>query len=548
MSWTRRQMLEMGAKLGLLSVAPAAAGCPTDVDDDDSAATDDLWPPLDPCDPEVVDYNYDGELGPETLFSHGVASGDPLADSIVLWTRVTPDADGEVEVYWEVSESADFGVIYASGITATDSSRDYTLKVDAGCLTPSTTYYYRFQSLGRMSPVGRTRSASYGVTAAQRFAFCSCSSMPHGYFHAYRALGERSDIDAILHLGDYIYEYGNGEYGEVREVDPPYEITTLSDYRRRHASYKLDADLQEAHRQHPWICTWDDHETANNSWSDGAQNHNGGEGDWEDRKSAGRQAYLEWLPIREDAEGRLYRRLLNGDLLDIIVLDTRIEGRDEEPSTTDEAYDESRQMLGAEQESWFLDRLSESPSRWKIVAQQVVMGQWSVATDDEGRPRPLNTDSWDGYQAARRRILERIVADAIDGVVVLTGDVHSSWANDLAVDFSAYIPQTAGGSVAVEAVCPGITSPGAGGLSGALQTFNPHIRWGDSGRRGFVLVDATQDALQCDWYLMDEDSVEQSTFVEPTVRQSFVVRPGAMHWEEASAPIGAGGNPDPLAP
>jgi alkaline phosphatase D len=547
MSWTRRQMLEMGAKAGLLSVAPVTVGCPSEANDDDSAVDDGRWPPFEGCDPETVEYSYTGEPGPEDLFRHGVASGDPLADSVMLWTRVTPDGTDDVEVYWEVSLTPDFASVLASGLTTTSGDRDFTVKVESTCLRPATTYYYRFQSLGRTSPIGRTRTAPYGETESRRFAFCSCSSMPHGYFHAYRALGARADVEVVLHLGDYIYEYGNGQYGEVREVDPPYEITTLSDYRRRHAWYKLDPDLQEAHRQHPWVCTWDDHETANNSWSGGAQNHNAGEGSWEDRKAAGRQAYFEWLPLRDGDEGRLYRRLLHGDLLDIIVLDTRIEGRDEEPSSTDEAYEPSRQMLGAEQEAWLLERLSGSPSRWTLLAQQVVMGQWSVATDDQGRPRPLNTDSWDGYQASRARILERVVADAIDGVVVLTGDVHSSWANDLAVDFTTYIAETQQGSVAVEAVCAGITSPGQGGLSGALQTFNPHIRWGDSGRRGFVLVDATHERLQCDWYLMDDGSIEQPGFVEPTVRASYEVRTGDMRWQEAAGPLAGTTGPE-LAP
>ena len=546
MSWTRRQMLELGAKAGLLSLAPAAAGCPSEGDDDDSA-TDELWPPLEDCTPETVTYEYTGDPGPEALFSHGVASGDPLADSVILWTRVTPESAGDVEVYWELSTSSDFSSALASGLFTTNGDRDFTVKVEATCLQPGTTYYYRFQSLGRTSVVGRTKTAPYGSTDQRRFAFCSCSSFPHGYFHAYRQIGERQDIDVVMHLGDYIYEYGNGAYGNIRESDPPWEIVTLEDYRRRHASYKLDPDLQEAHRQHPWICTWDDHETANNSYSDGAQNHNTGEGSWDDRKEAGRTAYFEWLPIREGNEGRLYRQFLTDDLMDILVLDTRIEGRDEEGTTVVEAYDEERQLLGVNQENWLLERLSASPSRWKILAQQVVMGQWSIAQDDEGRPRPLNYDAWDGYQAARRRILERVVGDGIDGVVVLTGDVHSSWANDIALDFTEYIGDTQSGSVAVEAVCPGITSPGEGGLSGALQAVNPHIRWGDSGRRGWVLVDATQERMQADWYLMDDGSVESSNYTAPTVRASFEVRAGDMRWQESAGPLSADDG-DPLAP
>ena len=361
MSWTRRQMLELGAKAGLISLAPAAAGCPSEGDDDDSAANE-PWPPLEECTPETVTYEYTGDPGPESLFSHGVASGDPLADSVILWTRVTPESAGDVEVFWELSTSSDFGSVLASGLFTTNGDRDFTVKVEATCLQPGTTYYYRFQSLGRTSVVGRTKTAPYGSTDQRRFAFCSCSSFPHGYFHAYRQVGERQDIDVVMHLGDYIYEYGNGAYGNIRESDPPWEIVTLEDYRRRHASYKLDLDLQEAHRQHPWICTWDDHETANNSYSDGAQNHNTGEGSWDDRKEAGRTAYFEWLPIREGNEGRLYRQFLTDDLMDILVLDTRIEGRDEEGTTVVEAYDEERQLLGVNQESWLLERLSASPS------------------------------------------------------------------------------------------------------------------------------------------------------------------------------------------
>jgi len=543
MGWTRRQMLELGAKLGLLSAAPVAVGCPGEGDDDDSAV-DDLWPPLDDCDPATEAWSFEGTPAADNVFVHGVASGDPLADAVVLWTRVTSESADAVEVYYEVSLSSDFAEVLASGVLEATSDRDHTAKVDVTCLTPATTYYYRFSALGWTSPVGRTRTAPYGPTTSRRFAFCSCSSAPHGYFHAYRAIAERSDIELVLHLGDYIYEYANGQYGNVRQVDPPNEIVSLSDYRRRHAWYKSDPDLQEAHRQHPWVCTWDDHETADNSWSGGAGNHDGGEGDWGDRRAAGEQAYFEWLPIREGAEGRVYRRLLQGDLVDILVLDTRLQGRDEQGATVEEAYDESRQLLGEEQESWLLDRLTNSPSRWKLLAQQVVMGQWSIAQDDEGRPRPLNYDSWDGYQAARRRLVEHIIGDGIDGVVVLTGDVHSSWANDIVLDFPAYTPAS---SVAVEAVCPGITSPGAGGLAGALQSLNPHIRWGDSGRRGFCLVHATHDELQCDWHLLQEGDIESSTFAAPTVHASWVVRPDTMYWEEAAAPISETAGP-PLAP
>lgn len=541
MAWTRRQMLELGAKLGLLSATPLVPGCPTaSSDDDDSAIEPDPWPPFEGCDPEVVDYQYDGPQGPEDLFQHGVASGDPLADAVMLWTKVSPGAGGppEVEVYWEIAENPEFAPVLGSGLTTASPARDWTVKAESTCLRPGRRYWYRFSALGRTSPVGRTKTAPYGEVENERFAFCSCSSIQHGYFHGYRAIAEREDLDLVMHLGDYIYEFANGEYGDVRDTVPEGETITLEDYRARHADNKRDADLQAAHAAHPWICTWDDHETADNSWMDGANNHDAGEGPWDVRRAAGEQAYFEYLPIREGAEGILYRRLLRGSLLDVIVLDTRLVGRDEEASNNDEAYDPDRQLLGEAQESWLLERLSESPSRWKLLAQQVVMGQWALITDDQGRPTPFNKDAWDGYQAARTKLLEHVVGEGIDGVVVLTGDVHSSWANDIAIDFTAYDPVTRDGAVAVEAVCPGITSPGFGDLAGALIDVNPHIRWGESRKRGFVVVDANPDRLQCDWYLFEDDQIEDPTYSAPFLAASFETRHGEPWWEEAAGPIG----------
>src|SRR5690606_34923935 len=233
-------------------------------------------------------------------------------------------------------------------------------------------------------------------------------------------------------------------------------------YRRRYRHYRLDRDLQEIHRQHPMIVTWDDHEIANDGWVAGASNHDLEEGEWVDRRAAATQAYFEWLPLREGEAGRVYRELPYGDLVHLLVLDTRYEGRAEQVSATDpelyeKIYADEHQLLGAEQEDWLFERLSSSTAQWKLIAQQVMVGQLVLAAGQDGEPnRPFFTDSWDGYESARRRLLGYIRDNAISDVVVLTGDVHSSFVNELTEDpLVGYDPQTGAGSVAVEFVTPG---------------------------------------------------------------------------------------------
>ena len=520
---TRRELMELAAKLGLVSMAPVAAACPA-VEEPPST-----WPPFEGCEPETVAWEWDGEAGPEGLFTHGVASGDPLPGGVILWTRAVADEAQDVEVFWEVATDASLSDVVASGITTAAASRDFTVKVDVACLRPATTYWYRFSAQGRTSPVGRTRTAAYGATEALKFAVCSCSNFPAGYFHGYRAIAEIDDLELVFHLGDYIYEYGGSG---IRPHTPARELVSVDDYRERYAQYRSDPDLQAAHAAHPFVCVWDDHETANNSWSDGASNHNAGEGEWEDRKAAAHQALLEWLPVREPEQGLLYRRFVWGDLADFFVLDTRIEGRDEQSTTQEEAYDPDRQLLGESQEAWLLSGIEDTRSRWTVLAQQVVMAQWSVAADADGRPLPINRDAWDGYFHARQRVLEAIQVAERD-LVVLTGDVHSSWANDLAMDFSAYNVVTHTGGVGVEAVAPGITSGGgAVELAQNLAVSTPHIRWADSLLRGFVVVDASHDGLSAEWHLLDDGTIESPSYAPPSVHARFVVHPGEPWWVE----------------
>jgi alkaline phosphatase D len=250
--------------------------------------------------------------GREPAFLHGVASGDPLQDRVILWTRVTPARlHGAVAVHWRIAADRSLRSPIAAGTAVTDPQRDYTVKVDATGLEPSRSYYYGFRCEGVDSPLGRTRTLPAGAAAALRFASVSCSNYPYGYFNAYRRIAERHDLDFVLHLGDYIYEYPLGSYANpalagIRDVSPAHEIVTLADYRLRHALYRTDPDLQELHRQHPMICVWDDHESANDAWREGAENHNPeqGEGEWQVRRAAAARAYHEYLPIRTSPQGR----------------------------------------------------------------------------------------------------------------------------------------------------------------------------------------------------------------------------------------------------
>ena len=272
-------------------------------------------------------------------FYHGVASGDPLPGRVIIWTRVTPDTStvDSIAVSWRIGTDTNITQVINSGITYTSSDIDYTVKVDVSGLQPDTWYYYSFTAFGKNSLTGRTKTAPTGDTDSLRFAVVSCSSYEHGFFNAYERIASRNDIDAVLHLGDYIYEYQAGSYSNFitdRDYEPSNEILSLSDYRIRFSHYHLDPDLRYLHQQYPWINVWDDHETANNSWTDGADNHTTlTEGSWTDRKSAAVQAYFEWLPIRlpDPADDqRIYRNFNFGDLLDIHMLDTRLEGRAEQ--------------------------------------------------------------------------------------------------------------------------------------------------------------------------------------------------------------------------
>jgi len=510
-------------------------------------------------------------------FEHGVASGDPLHDRVILWTRVTPaSAKSNVPVTYVVATDPALRNVVQRGNVKTGSDRDYTVKVDVDHLQPGTTYYFQFKAEGRSSPVGRTRTLPTGTAGRLRMAVVSCSNHAYGYFNVYARIAQRADLDLMVHLGDYLYEYGAGQYGSVRTPEPPTEIITLGDYRQRHAQYKRDPDSQAAHRQHPLVAIWDDHEIANDAWRDGAQNHQPAtEGGWPDRVAAALQAYYEWMPVREqrsasaaredNAERKPYspadladlkreqRSFQFGNLAELVMLEERLQARSQQlPATiatplgpafvqTGAFADPSRTLLGSAQEAWLTQRLRTTPARWKLIGQGVMFAQLKGvgAANAAGGGAFLNADQWDGYQPARNRLYEVLKGDAshapVNNVVVLTGDIHSSWAADLTQDpnnpdvtSGGYNPATGEGARAVEFVGTSVSSPGIdtdtnGSVAGYLRSINPHFKYINLHRRGYLLLDVTPERVVGEWWYVD--TVASPSNIE-TFGTAFEVRHG----------------------
>lgn len=510
----RHLILGTITNVGLASLLP---GCSSD--DGPPAPTDAGTPG-----PQLGPLPVDG-----ATFAHGVASGDPLVDRVILWTRVTTADAAPVRVQWVVTSDPGLATVVASGEATASADADFTVKVDATGLAAGTTYFYAFAVEGKgRSVVGRTRTLPVGDVARLRLAMTSCANYNNGYFNAYARIAERADLDAWIHLGDYIYEYADGVYGAIaseRPLVPAGEIVSLDDYRKRYAHYRSDADLQEIHRQHPIIAVWDDHETANDSWKGGAENHRPEQGDWEARKVAATRAFLEWLPVRvasADLPPKIWRAFSFGNLMDLLMLDTRLLGRDEQVGDTDPVSgtadkgtpeqwaDPSRELLGQEQEAWLKNELTASKGRsttWRFLGNQVI---FSPTRDPRDR-KPVTTDFWDGYQATRTRLFEHLASNAIGNLVILTGDIHTSWAMDVApdpFDPAKYDPATGKGAVAVEIVGPSVTSLGlegdplASAAAGLLKGANPHLKFNEVTRKGYVLVDVTRERVQAEWYFV----------------------------------------------
>ncbi|MEV6683237.1 alkaline phosphatase D family protein [Streptomyces erythrochromogenes] len=504
-------------------------------------------------------------------FLHGVASGDPTPDGVLLWTRVTPTPEAlpgsglgpAVAVGWEVAVDRAFTRIAALGTTTTSAAADHTVKVDVRGLEPGTRYWYRFTTGAAVSPVGRTLTTAPPdtATAGVRFGVVSCANWESGYFSAYRHLAARTDLDAVLHLGDYIYEYGTGEYPKppnvVRRHEPRHEILTLSDYRTRHGTYKTDADLQALHAAHPVVAIWDDHEFANDAWSGGAENHTPGtEGDWAVRAAAAKQAYFEWMPVRASTAGTVYRRLRFGRLADLHLLDLRSFRSQQAKAGSGSVDDPGRTITGRAQLDWLKSGLASSDATWKLVGTSVMISPVAFASLPANLMGPLagllglpeggltvNADQWDGYTRDRKELLKHIKDRSIRNTVFLTGDIHMAWANEVPYDMATY---PGSGSAAAEFVVTSVTSDNLDDTLGvpadtaslaaeaAVRAANWHVKWVDMDAHGYGVLDVTAQAAQMDYYVVSDRTDRKATVAWS---RSYRTANGTLRVERAEQPV-----------
>ncbi|MCF3118152.1 alkaline phosphatase D family protein [Streptomyces arenae] len=487
-------------------------------------------------------------------FRHGVASGDPLPDGVLLWTRVTPTPDAvpgsgkgpDTEVRWEIAEDKGFTRVVGRGSTTARAAADHTVKADVRGLRQATTYYYRFSVEGGSdgspvhSPVGRTRTTPAHDASAHgvRFGVVSCANWEAGYFSAYRHLAARTELDAVLHLGDYIYEYQSGEYPAakyvVRPHEPKHEILTLADYRTRHGVHKTDADAQAMHATHPVIAIWDDHEFADNAWSGGAVNHTPGtEGDWAQRMAAAKQAYFEWMPVRASTEGTVYRRVRYGKLADLHLLDLRSFRSEQAGFGSGDVDDPDRTITGRAQLDWLKSGLASSDASWKLVGTSVMISPVAFGSLPAHLLEPLaellglpkegltiNADQWDGYTDDRKELISHLRDNNIRNTVFLTGDIHMAWANDVPAKASTY-PLSS--SAATEFVVTSVTSDNIDDMlhiaphtlsvvaAGAIKAANRHVKWLDMDSHGYGVLDVTAERSQMDYYVVSDRTDPKAT-------------------------------------
>lgn len=495
---SRRELIQKSLfGFGALSLPVAFTGC-NDGSDDESA--------------EV-----------QADFLHGVASGDPLQDKVILWTRLTPvDLSARLKVTWEIANDNQFKQNLKTGMVETTKTDDFTVKVDAAGLQANTIYYYRFRFGNKISSVGQTKTLPISTNKVT-FAVCSCSNYPAGYFYVYREIAKQN-VDVIIHLGDYIYEYGADGYaaedaaklGRTLPTDNNKEIIKLDDYRKRYALYRQDKDLQAAHQRHPFIVIWDDHELANDTWRDGAENHQSDEGSFSDRKLAALQAYFEWMPIRPVSNTdhlNIYRQFNFGSLVELTMLDTRIIARDKQLEYADymtaaglnaqkfqvDLTDPKRTLMGYTQRDWLVDKLKQSTATWNVIGQQVLMskmwipaelllslgqitsggasaetlakmnaqitelvtlklrleqGDPTLTAQEKARVTTVVPYNLDAWDGyyAERETVYENLASLNKKVIVLAGDTHNAWAS--------YLYSQKGQYVGVELATSSVSSPG----------------------------------------------------------------------------------------
>ncbi len=496
------------------------------------------------------------------LFRHGVASGDPLADRVIIWTRVSPADERAADVSWMLATDPQLENLITTGNEVAHPDADLTVKVDVTGLEPDTTYYYSFECRGQRSLTGRTKTLPVGDVDHVRFAMYSCAKFSAGYFNAYARIADRPDLDFVLCLGDYIYEYGNDEKGLGaaigRAFEPAHECRVLEDYRTRYAQYRRDPDVQALHQQHPLIAIPDDHEFCNDTWREGAGKHDPAQdGPWEVRKAAALQAYLEWIPIRlqPGKEDVLWRSFPFGELAHLVLLDTRTRrDKQEKPPKADEP---DRTLLGREQFEWLTGELKDAGSTWRLVGNGVLIGQvksdfmppeldaplseLGVITPRDFGPEP---DQWDGYPAERGRLLNDVKENQVRNIVFLSGDVHSSWAIDLKLD--PHDPEE--DSIAVEFATTSVTSENLDDdmgweprtksleLENKIIADNPHIHWAELDSHGYVVVDVKPERVQADWFFVEDIHAPNP---DETLAASWSVGEGAHQVSEATEPAQA---------
>lgn len=491
-------------------------------------------------------------------FYHGVASGDPLSDRVIIWTRVTPQpGDTLVPVAYAVATDTAFSSVVARGVTSASVGRDFTVKVDVDGLRPATTYYYVFTAYDRSSLIGRTRTLASDVQLHARLAIVSCSNYPAGYFNAYGAIARRNDLDAVLHLGDYIYEYdadsasfgGSTGIALGRQHEPINEIVTISDYRTRYSQYRLDPDLRRLHQQHPMIHVWDDHESANDSYDAGAQNHQANEGSWAVRKAVSKRVCYEWMPTREQPDSVLYRRFRLGDLIDLFMLDTRLDGRDIQvegvgsnasQASKDSLNSPSRKIMSERQFTWLTEGLRTSTTMWRVLGNQVMFTPVEVNPIDTAylfanvspffalflRPQlptlqetfevGFRGDVWTNYPAQRNRLLQSLRENDVRNLLITTGDFHCAFSFEYPLQ-----PPFSSATLPVEFLTPSISAPNfdetltsiplvgsiaptlIGTIDTTLRSLNSHLKWHDITHHGYEILDVTSIRAQCDWYFVD---------------------------------------------
>lgn len=529
-------------------------------------------------------------------FNEGVASFDPASDRVIIWTRYNPSRkeDKRVVLHWEMSTDPSFHHIVKQGYLDALPVNDHTASVDVTGLSPNTKYYYRFSHRGskNKSVVGETKTLAAGAEVSQvALAVVSCSNYQSGLFNVYGAVAE-SEADVVVHLGDYIYEYGAGEYGSNPDTvsldrvhKPATETITLSDYRTRYKQYRRDPQLQLAHQKKPFICVWDDHELANDAYEDGAENHDASEGDFTARKIAARKAWFEYLPARTDGSVEIYRSFKFGNLVDLIMLDTRLAGRDKQLSYTDyfsstgfnipafvnDWQNPNRTILGATQRNWLAGKLATSSATWQVLGNQVLMakvfvpaellsliaqittvgatpeilaaynqlvtelvsikvrilqGDPSVTAQERARVDtvlPYNLDSWDGYPVEREFVF---AAASGKQLVSIAGDTHNAWYSDLK-DFG-------GARKGEEFACPSVSSPGfegvfgtdpavIGGFEQSTTLLVNDVNYLDASRRGYVLVTFTANDVVGEYRFVNTILVEDTSTVTGFSTQGVLV-------------------------